>query len=103
MNLFSLNGKKALVTGGASGLGLAMVERLHEAGAAVGIIDVSRETEAVAARLSRSRSPAVGVRADPEWHRKVMDRVPIGRYGTPDDLRGTVIFWHRRRRITSAG
>ena len=32
------------------------------------------------------------MRADPEWHRKVMDRVPIGRYGTPTDLKGTVIF-----------
>ena len=32
------------------------------------------------------------MRADPEWHRKVMDRVPIGRYGTPADLKGTVIF-----------
>jgi 2-deoxy-D-gluconate 3-dehydrogenase len=228
MELFSLNGKKALVTGGASGLGLSMVEGLHEAGAAVGIIDVSQEIESVAARLSRSGAPATGVRADlsqpeeiersfgkiiaqlggldilvnnvgitrrspteehpledwelvirlnmtttflmsqlaarhmlaqgsgkiinigslysftggpnqlgytaskgavrqmtmamsnewagrginvnaiapgyiatplnepmradPEWHRKVMDRVPMGRYGTPDDLKGTVVF-----------
>ena len=45
MNLFSLNGKKALVKGGANRLGLAMVKGLHE--------------------------------------------LP---YGTPDDVRGTVIF-----------
>lgn len=32
------------------------------------------------------------LRADPEWHRRVMDRVPIGRYSTPADLKGTVVF-----------
>jgi 2-deoxy-D-gluconate 3-dehydrogenase len=228
MNLFDLTGKKALLTGAASGLGLAMAEGLHEAGAAIGIIDVAADTLNVAARLGSSGAPACGVianlsdpqkletafheavellggldilvnnvgitrrspteehtladwelvlrlnmtttflmsklaaqvmlkqghgkiinigslysftggpnqlgytaskgavrqmtmamsnewagrginvnaiapgyiatplnavmRADPEWHRRVMDRVPIGRYGTPDDLKGTVIF-----------
>lgn len=228
MDLFSLTGKKALVTGGASGLGLAMAKGLHSAGAAVGIIDISRDTQAVAAEMGQKGSPAFGVqanllrpeeiersfgeivnlmngldilvnnvgitrrsptekhpledwdlvirlnmttmflmsklaaqvmlkqgsgkiinigslysftggpnqlgytaskgavrqmtmamsnewagrginvnaiapgyiatplnasmRADPEWHRKVMDRLPIGRYGSPDDLKGTVIF-----------
>ena len=32
------------------------------------------------------------MRADPEWHRRVMDRVPMQRYGTPGDLKGTVVF-----------
>lgn len=32
------------------------------------------------------------LRADPEWHHRVMERVPMGRYGTPGDLKGTVIF-----------
>jgi len=74
MELFSLTGKKAVVTGGASGLGLALVEGLHES-----------------------------MRAAPEWHRKVMDRVPIDCYGTPADLKGTSFFWRRPPRITSAG
>ena len=64
MDRFSLDGKKALVTGGAGGLGLALAEGLHEAGAAVGIIDVSQETAAVAARLGSTGAPAFGVQAD---------------------------------------
>lgn len=32
------------------------------------------------------------LRADPDWHRRVMDRLPMGRYGTPDDLKGAVVF-----------
>lgn len=32
------------------------------------------------------------LRADPEWHRHVMERVPMGRYGTPAELKGAVVF-----------
>ena len=64
MHLFDLAGKKALVTGAASGLGLAMVEGLHEAGASVGIIDIAENTVAVAAEIGGSGAPAFGVRAD---------------------------------------
>lgn len=49
LNSFELTGKKALVTGGAGGLGAAIVEALAEAGAEVVIIDVSDATEAIAA------------------------------------------------------
>jgi len=64
MNLFDLTGKKALVTGGAGGLGLAMAEGLHEAGAAVGLLDVAETTPAVAAEMGAGGLPAYGVRAD---------------------------------------
>ena len=64
MDLFDLTGKKALVTGGASGLGLAMAEGLHEAGAAVGLLDIAENTPAVAAALGSHGAPAYGVRAD---------------------------------------
>jgi len=64
MNLFDLTRKKALVTGGAGGLGLAMAEGLHEAGAAVGLLDVAETTPAVAAELCASGPAACGVRAD---------------------------------------
>jgi 2-deoxy-D-gluconate 3-dehydrogenase len=228
MYLFDLTGKKAVVTGAASGLGLAMAQGLHEAGAAIGILDIAQNTPSVAAEMGTSGAPAWGVgadlsrpddlergfreivallggldilvnnvgitrrspteehsledwdlvislnmtamflmsrlaarimleqgsgkiinigslysfvggpnqigytaskgavrqmtmamsnewagrginvnaiapgymatplnavlRADPEWHRRVMDRLPIGRYGTPEDLKGTVVF-----------
>ena len=45
MQWFQLNGKKAMVTGGAAGLCYAMAEGLHLAGAEVVLVD---------------RSPAVG-------------------------------------------
>jgi NAD(P)-dependent dehydrogenase (short-subunit alcohol dehydrogenase family) len=47
-----INGSTALVTGGASGLGLATAKALHAAGAAVQIVDLpSSEGEQVAAEL----------------------------------------------------
>lgn len=56
-----LQHKVALVTGGASGIGLAIVERFHAEGACVVIADISGEQTAVAARLGER---ALGVRAD---------------------------------------
>jgi len=57
-----LEGKKALVTGGAQGLGAAIVERLAEEGCDVVIWDVNagkaRETAQAAARKSGRRVEA---------------------------------------------
>jgi len=64
VNLFDLTGKRALITGAASGLGLAMAEGLHEAGAAVGILDIAENTPSVAAEMGSHGAPAFGVRAD---------------------------------------
>jgi 2-dehydro-3-deoxy-D-gluconate 5-dehydrogenase len=41
--LVDLNGKKALVTGGAMGIGYAIADRLSEAGAAVAVLDLNEE------------------------------------------------------------
>lgn len=48
--LVSLHGRRAVVTGGAQGLGRAMVRRLAEAGACVLIADLNRELAAGVAR-----------------------------------------------------
>ena len=64
--LIDLTGRSAIVTGGAMGIGEAIVERLHEAGASVVIADVDLATaEEVAAALNAARpAGAVAVRAD---------------------------------------
>ena len=42
MNTYDLNGKRAIVTGGAQGIGRAIVERFLDAGAQVTIWDMDR-------------------------------------------------------------
>lgn len=60
-----LRGKSALVTGGASGIGLGIVRRLAEQGAAVTIADVDEgHGAAVADDVRRSGGRALFVRAD---------------------------------------
>ncbi len=55
--LIDLSGKTAIVTGGAMGIGCGIVERLHEAGAAVVIADLDLETGAtVAEQLNNTRT-----------------------------------------------
>jgi 2-deoxy-D-gluconate 3-dehydrogenase len=51
LDLFDLSGKKALVTGGSYGLGRAMAEALFQAGAAVGLVDVSDQLAAAVNEL----------------------------------------------------
>jgi NAD(P)-dependent dehydrogenase (short-subunit alcohol dehydrogenase family) len=48
--LFDIRGKRALVTGGASGLGFAMAEVMRDNGASVGLIDWDRDGLVRAAR-----------------------------------------------------
>jgi 2-deoxy-D-gluconate 3-dehydrogenase len=55
--LVDLSGKTAIVTGGAMGIGCGIVERLHQAGAAVVIADLDLDTGAsVAERLNAGRA-----------------------------------------------
>ena len=54
--LFSLEGKVAVVTGGASGIGLETVKRFLQAGAKVVIADL-HDASALAAELGASFAP----------------------------------------------
>lgn len=61
---FSLNGKTAIVTGGAKGLCYSMAEALHDAGASVVLLDILDLVEESAKRLSTSGAPVYAVKCD---------------------------------------
>ncbi len=64
MDLFDLTGKKAIVTGGASGLAHGVAEGLMEAGAEVAIIDISSHTEDVTKEFCNRGFKAYAVHAN---------------------------------------
>jgi len=64
MEMFNLQGKKAIVTGGNKGLGLKITEALLEQGAAVAILASSESTLEVADSFTAAGFRAYGVRCD---------------------------------------
>ncbi len=88
-----LEGKVALVTGGASGLGRAIVERFCEEGARVAILDRSRErSEELARRLSPNVAATIGdVTILSDNQRAVAETVK--RFGRLDILIGNAGIW----------
>jgi len=50
--MLSLAGRRAIVTGGSGGIGAAVVNRFHELGAIVGIIDITAPAEEMTGRFS---------------------------------------------------
>jgi|LSQX01.2.fsa_nt_gb 2-deoxy-D-gluconate 3-dehydrogenase len=63
-NLFDLTGKKAIVTGGAGGIGSAITKAFHESGVEVTIIDIMDEMYDLADELSKSGPPVHAIKAD---------------------------------------
>ncbi len=88
-----LDGQVALVTGGASGLGKALVERFLQEGARVGILDRAKErTEALQKELGDRVSATVGdVTLLADNRRAVADTV--GRFGRLDCFFGNAGVW----------
>jgi len=86
---FNLQGRRALVTGSASGIGLATAERLLRAGARVAMNDVRGDAlSAVAERLSRtgaSVEPVPGDLSNPATARSIAERA-LDRLGGLDYL-----------------
>lgn len=63
-HLFDLKNKKAIITGGASGLGRAMAEGLYDANAEICIIDISENIEKVANEISKNNRKVNFVKAN---------------------------------------
>ena len=61
---FSLEGKKAIVTGGAKGLCNGMANALHEAGAEVVLLDVLDIVEESAKKMGATKAPVHAVKGD---------------------------------------
>lgn len=64
MNLFSLDGKRAIVTGAAGGLGKGYALALAQAGAAVAILDILPETSAIARDMAGDEGNIIGIQAN---------------------------------------
>jgi 3alpha(or 20beta)-hydroxysteroid dehydrogenase len=82
MSVYDLTGRKALVTGGARGLGAGMAEALARAGAAVVIGDVREETGKATADALRESGATAGfvaldVTEDSSWESAVAQTVDL--------------------------
>lgn len=63
-DMFSIEGKKVIVTGAARGLGRGMAQGLHNAGAELALIDVLDSVHAVAEEMCAGGARVIAVRAE---------------------------------------
>lgn len=80
MSVYELTGRKALVTGGAQGLGAGMAQALARAGAAVAIADINENrgkqtVEALRDSGATAEFVMLDITDDAQWERAVADTV----------------------------
>ena len=88
LDLFSLRGKNAAVTGSSKGIGAAIAVALAEAGASVTVHGNSTPPDAVLARVRNTGVKAAAVQgdlSDPEVCRELVDRT-VREFGALDIL-----------------
>ena len=96
--LFDINGRVALVTGGRSGLGMAMSEGLAAAGAKLAVVDVRDEWSDITARVKAVDGELACFQADLSDRTQragVVDRV-VERFGRLDILVNCAGIQHRQ-------
>lgn len=62
--MFDIQGKKAIITGGAQGLGFSIVEAFYQAGAEIAVIDISDQVTEIAAKLNSDEEKIHAVRGN---------------------------------------
>ena len=95
MSVYDLTGRKALVTGGARGLGEGMARAMARAGAAVVIADIRADLgKATAESLRQSGASAEYVLLDVTSEESWAQALPqaIGRLGEVPDIADAVVF-----------
>lgn len=89
-DLFNLDGKVAIVTGASRGLGQAMAIALAEA-LANEWAKFNINVNAIAPGYMATDNTKA-IREDEKREKEILDRIPAGRWGTPEDLAGAVVF-----------
>lgn len=95
-NTFDFSGKVALVTGAASGMGLAAATAFADAGASVAMADfrkdtVKAEADKLVAMGHNVLAPGCDV-SDEHAYKDLAKNVPIGRAGRPEEIAAAVLW-----------
>jgi len=93
LNMFSLEGKKAVITGGASILGFAFAKGLGKAGAEVALCDIVNAIAPGFLLIQQNRYLLLDENKNlTPWAKSIISHTPMGKFGDPEDLTGTCIW-----------